>query len=151
MSFPEEQSGTRRFADPVLVFATHNPGKKAELTTLLSGHGVECPSAADYGLSSPDETGFTFLENATIKARYVSQSTGLAALGDDSGFCVAPLADCQASMLLIGRVPKGTSEQPANACSICWTRVEHVTGQLIMRRPSPSAGLMGTWNTPRHD
>lgn len=43
------------------------------------------------GIPEPDETGATFLENATIKAKAASAYTGLPALADDSGICVDAL------------------------------------------------------------
>lgn len=81
---------TRRLAGRVVV-ATHNPGKLVEMNELLSPFGVAAVSAGALGLPEPDETGTTFAENASIKARAASQATGLPALADDSGLCVASL------------------------------------------------------------
>lgn len=73
-----------------LVLASNNPGKLEEIKALL-GARYEILTMADFDLLSPAETGTTFLENAIIKARYVSQQTGLPALADDSGLCVKAL------------------------------------------------------------
>jgi XTP/dITP diphosphohydrolase len=82
----------RRFAEPQLVLATHNPGKLAELRDLLAGHPVEVISAATLGLAGPVEDGRTFAANARIKAHAAAGTTGLPALADDSGLVVAGLA-----------------------------------------------------------
>lgn len=43
------------------------------------------------GIPEPEETGSTFLENATIKAKAAAAFTGLPALADDSGVCIDAL------------------------------------------------------------
>ena len=67
----------RRFAEPQLVVATHNRGKAGEIRTMLAPFGVEIVSAGDLGLPAPEETGTTFEENATLKARAAAQASGL--------------------------------------------------------------------------
>ena len=74
-----------------LVIATHNGGKLVEMRELLAPFGLEAVSAGDLGLPEPDETGTTFAENAAIKARAAAAASGLPALADDSGICVAAL------------------------------------------------------------
>ena len=74
-----------------LVIATHNAGKLKEISALLAPYGVDCISAGALGLPEPDETGTTFVENAMIKARAAALSSGIPALADDSGLCVAAL------------------------------------------------------------
>lgn len=74
-----------------LVLATHNKGKKKEFDTLLAGLVGEVKSAGDLGLIEPEETGTTFVENATMKAVTAMKATGLPALADDSGMCVNAL------------------------------------------------------------
>jgi len=74
-----------------LVLATHNKGKVAEMSDLLSPFGIEVQSAADFDLESPEETEDNFIGNALIKARYVCEKTGLPALADDSGLRVTVL------------------------------------------------------------
>ncbi|OFX01905.1 MAG: non-canonical purine NTP pyrophosphatase [Alphaproteobacteria bacterium RIFCSPHIGHO2_12_FULL_66_14] len=83
----------RRFALPKLVVATHNRGKAGEIRTMLGAFGVEIVSADELGLPSPDETGVTFEENATIKALAATRASGLPALADDSGLSVKALDD----------------------------------------------------------
>ena len=81
----------RRFKEPRLVLATHNPGKVGELVELLAPWGVEVVSAGALGLPEPEETGETFVDNALLKARAAMAATGLPALADDSGLSVSGL------------------------------------------------------------
>ena len=80
-----------RLGSETLVIATHNAGKLKEIGALLAPYGVNCISAGSLGLPEPAETGKTFVENALIKARAAAESSGLPALADDSGLCVAAL------------------------------------------------------------
>ncbi len=73
-----------------LVLATHNPGKLREIADLLRPLDIETVSAAALGLPEPDEDAPDFAGNARIKALAATVS-GLPALADDSGFCVAAL------------------------------------------------------------
>jgi non-canonical purine NTP pyrophosphatase (RdgB/HAM1 family) len=74
-----------------LVLASHNKGKLKEFDTLLKGLVGEVKSAGDLGLIEPEETGTTFLENATMKAVTAMKACGLPCLSDDSGLCVNAL------------------------------------------------------------
>lgn len=74
-----------------VVIATHNAGKLREMRDLMAPHGLEVVSAGELGLPEPEETGTTFRANARIKAEAAAQATGLPALADDSGICVAAL------------------------------------------------------------
>lgn len=80
----------RRLSGKVVI-ATHNAGKLVEMRELLAPFGVAVVSAGELGLPEPDETGTTFAENAAIKAHAAAQATGLPALADDSGICIAAL------------------------------------------------------------
>jgi XTP/dITP diphosphohydrolase len=74
-----------------VLIATHNAGKLREMRELLAPYGVEAVSAGELSLPEPEETGSTFEENAVIKARAGSIASGLPAVADDSGLCVAAL------------------------------------------------------------
>jgi XTP/dITP diphosphohydrolase len=74
-----------------VVAATHNNGKLAELHDLLDPHGVALVSAGELNLPEPEETGDSFVANALIKARAAAAASGLPAISDDSGICVAGL------------------------------------------------------------
>jgi XTP/dITP diphosphohydrolase len=76
-----------------IVIATGNPHKVSELRAMLALPGVEFIGLAEMGteLTEPAETGATFDENATIKARAYAAQTGLPCLADDSGLEVDAL------------------------------------------------------------
>ncbi len=74
-----------------LVVATHNAGKLEEFRALLPGLELLSLDAAAPSLTDIPETGGTYLENATIKARAGAAATGLPSLGDDSGLEVDAL------------------------------------------------------------
>ena len=74
-----------------LVLASHNPGKLREIEALLRPLGTEIVSAGALGLPEPEEDAPDFAGNARIKAMAATNATGLPALSDDSGFCVAAL------------------------------------------------------------
>jgi XTP/dITP diphosphohydrolase len=74
-----------------LVLASHNKGKLREIETLLAPLGIEVVSAGALGLPEPEENAPDFAGNARIKALAAATASGLPALSDDSGFCVAAL------------------------------------------------------------
>jgi XTP/dITP diphosphohydrolase len=74
-----------------LVFATHNPDKVREVAELAAPLGIRVVTAADLGLSEPEETGATFEENAALKAVAAARASGGAAIAEDSGLVVAAL------------------------------------------------------------
>ena len=58
---------------------------------MLSPLGIEVLTQEQLGISEAEEPHCTFIENALAKARHVSKASGLPALADDSGICVAVL------------------------------------------------------------
>ena len=74
-----------------IVLASHNEGKLREFSLLLAESGITVRSAAELNLPEPEETATDFEGNALIKAEAAARATGLPALADDSGFCVAAL------------------------------------------------------------
>jgi XTP/dITP diphosphohydrolase len=74
-----------------VVLASGNPGKLREFSALLAPLGIELIPQSQLGVSEAEEPHVTFVENALAKARHASQHTGLPALADDSGLCVAAL------------------------------------------------------------
>jgi non-canonical purine NTP pyrophosphatase (RdgB/HAM1 family) len=74
-----------------LVLASHNAGKLREIEALLRPLRVEVISTAALGLAEPVEDAPDFAGNARIKALAAATASGLPALSDDSGFCVAAL------------------------------------------------------------
>ncbi len=73
------------------VIATHNAGKASEVAALLAPFELRLRFAADLGLAEPEETGDSFVANASLKARAAAAATGLAAVADDSGLVVPAL------------------------------------------------------------
>jgi len=74
-----------------LVLASGNPGKLREFRRLLTPLGVTVIPQAELGIPEAEEPHVTFIENALAKARHASRASGLPALADDSGICVAAL------------------------------------------------------------
>jgi XTP/dITP diphosphohydrolase len=74
-----------------LCLASSNAGKLREFRELLAPVGVEVVPQSKLGVPDADEPHSTFLENALGKARNACRHTGLPALADDSGICVAAL------------------------------------------------------------
>lgn len=74
------------------VIATNNAHKLAEIRAILENDSRRFLSMAEAEIhTDPEETGATFEENALIKARAACRASGLPALADDSGLCVAVL------------------------------------------------------------
>jgi XTP/dITP diphosphohydrolase len=74
-----------------IVLASSNEGKLRELRALLDGVDFEVVGQAELGIEAAEEPHATFLENALAKARHAAVRSGLPALADDSGLCVAAL------------------------------------------------------------
>jgi XTP/dITP diphosphohydrolase len=73
------------------VLATGNPGKLAEMQSMLTPLGITLRPQSDFFTDEADENGLSFIENALIKARFASEKTGLPAMADDSGLEVDAL------------------------------------------------------------
>jgi non-canonical purine NTP pyrophosphatase (RdgB/HAM1 family) len=80
-----------RLSDSVLLIASHNEGKVAEIRAMVALHGLRVRSAAEAGLVEPEETGDSFFANAELKAVHAHTATGLTSLADDSGLVVPAL------------------------------------------------------------
>jgi len=74
-----------------LVLASNNAGKLREFAQLLAPLGIELLPQSAFGVEEAAEPHVTFVENALAKARHCARTTGLPALADDSGLCVAAL------------------------------------------------------------
>lgn len=72
-----------------IILATNNQGKIAEFQAILSP--IRCLSQSQFDIEPAEETGLSFVENALLKARHVSQKTNKPALADDSGLVVHAL------------------------------------------------------------
>lgn len=74
-----------------IVVASGNPGKLREIRAIVAPLGIEVVPQSELGVAEAEEPHLTFVENALAKARHASRCTGLPALADDSGICVAAL------------------------------------------------------------
>ena len=74
-----------------LVLASNNAKKLAELQTLFAGLPIELIAQGSLGIGEAEEPHPSFVENALAKARHAARASGLAAIADDSGLCVAAL------------------------------------------------------------
>lgn len=120
--------------DAKLVVASHNPGKVWEIKQLIAPYGLEAISAADLGLSEPEETEATFIANAELKARHAARAANLPALADDSGLEV----DC------LGGAPGIYSARwagPAKDFSVAMKKLAEEISARSAWTPSPRASF----------
>jgi XTP/dITP diphosphohydrolase len=74
-----------------LVLASNNSGKLREFSALLAPLDLDVVPQSALNIPEADEPHATFIENALAKARHCARLSGLPALADDSGLCVAAL------------------------------------------------------------
>ncbi|MBW2193916.1 MAG: XTP/dITP diphosphatase [Deltaproteobacteria bacterium] len=78
----------------ILVIATRNQGKTAEIKELLQNFPIKIKNMDDFGpIPHIDEDGETFDENAYKKASFAARVLGFPALADDSGLMVEALGN----------------------------------------------------------
>ena len=102
MSFPER-----------LGIASRNPGKIREILEICSDWPVTWVTAEDDPRHWPnvEETGETYLENATLKARKVAEALGLPTIADDSGIEVDALQGAPGVHSALFAGPHATDQQ----------------------------------------
>lgn len=94
MQLPADRDGARDAGAgslQKLVLASNNPGKLREFRRLLEPLGITVIAQGELGIPEAEEPHVTFIENALAKARHAAHLSGLPALADDSGICVAAL------------------------------------------------------------
>jgi XTP/dITP diphosphohydrolase len=75
-----------------LLVATGNPGKLIEIQSLLDDLPIELVIPGTLGIAlNVEESGDTYEENASLKARAFANASGLVTLADDSGLEVDKL------------------------------------------------------------
>ncbi len=75
-----------------LLLGSNNQHKMEEIRKILAGLDIDIVTPKEVGVQDePEETGDTFLENATTKALYYAGQSGLLTLADDSGLSVDAL------------------------------------------------------------
>jgi XTP/dITP diphosphohydrolase len=71
---------------PTLLIASTNQGKLREYREILGELPIDLVTLTDAGITfEADETGTTFRENATLKARAYAEASGLITFAEDSG------------------------------------------------------------------
>ncbi|QDT40176.1 Non-canonical purine NTP pyrophosphatase [Gimesia alba] len=77
---------------PVIVLASRNQKKAAEISELLQPHGIQVQSVADYPEAQEVvEDGSTFAENAAKKASETARTISQWTIGEDSGLMIDAL------------------------------------------------------------
>ena len=119
------------FKESPLVIASHNKGKVREIGELISNLGIRVISASEANVDEPEETGDSFVENATLKSEYSAQITKLPALSDDSGLVVPAIGGAPGIYsarwagpdknftMAFARIQKELGDLPDNAYFVC--------------------------------
>ena len=68
-----------------VILASKNKDKIREISNILKNSNKTLLTCDDIDIPEVEETGSTFVENAILKARSASLTTGFAAIADDSG------------------------------------------------------------------
>lgn len=90
MSYPTVVANMAKISE--LTIATNNTGKLAELRSLLENESIELKALSHFPHAvEVEETGSTFIENASLKASEYALQTGSFTLADDSGLEVDAL------------------------------------------------------------
>lgn len=74
-----------------ILLATKNQGKIQELQNILNKFNIKVLSLNDFSIEEPEETGLTFAENSSLKAKYYGELLNISAIADDSGLCIDEL------------------------------------------------------------
>ena len=138
-----------------LVLASGNAGKLKELAHRLEPVHIQVRAQSEFQVEPVEETGLTFVENALLKARAASQTSGLPALGDDSGLVVDALkgqpgiysarfagpdaSDDDNNKLLLEKLEGVPDERRTAAFYCCLVMLQHA------RDPAPVV-VTGTWH-----
>jgi XTP/dITP diphosphohydrolase len=130
-----------------LLLASQNRGKLAEMRGLLAGLPFHVLSPHELGIDqAPEETGSTFVENATIKALHYCRAAGRLSVADDSGLSVDALGGGPG--LLSSRFGgEGATDDGRNALLLKKLagvpedqRGAHFTCAVVVARPMPGGG-----------
>ncbi|GAB6905766.1 Non-canonical purine NTP pyrophosphatase [Desulfosarcina cetonica] len=99
----------------ILVIATRNKGKTAEIRDLLRGFPITIKNLDDFGpIPEVEEDGDTFDDNAYKKASFTARVLGYPALADDSGLVVDALDGAPGVHSARWAGPDATDEQRCN-------------------------------------
>ncbi len=141
-----------------LVIASGNAGKVREFRQLCEPLGMTILTQFELGIVDADEPHCTFVENALAKARHASRASGLPALADDSGICVAALGGApgvRSARFATEDAPVGDTQDARNNAKLIRmldgtaNRSAHYTCVLVLVRhaddPEPLIAE-GRWN-----
>jgi XTP/dITP diphosphohydrolase len=143
----------------VLLVATTNRHKVAEIRALLAGAPVELTTLAGWpDVTAPEETGRTLEENARAKALYYASRTGQLTVAEDSGLSIAAMDGAPGvesarfggvdlsypekfALIAAALVAKGNPESPAQfVCALALVQDDRVlfeTSGTVEGRISP--------------
>lgn len=120
-----------RLGGQPLVIASHNAGKVVEIGELLAPLGIPVLPAAEAGVPEPEETGDTFIANASLKSEHACGITGLPSLADDSGLVVPAIGGAPGIYsarwagpgkdfsVAFDRIRQELGDKPADAYFVC--------------------------------
>ena len=136
-----------------LVLASNNAKKMKELDALLAPLGFEVIPQGQLNIPEAEEPHCTFVENALAKARHASRLSGLPALADDSGLCVAELGGAPGvySARFAGE-PKSDARNNekllADLCETCNRAAHFVSVIVVVRHAEDPQPLIaeGEWH-----
>ncbi|HLD76584.1 MAG TPA: RdgB/HAM1 family non-canonical purine NTP pyrophosphatase [Rickettsiales bacterium] len=76
-----------------ILIASNNQGKIREISNLLQQLNIQAIAPFELldNFVEPEEIGKNFEENSLIKAKFYATKTGIPAIADDSGLCIAAL------------------------------------------------------------
>lgn len=141
-----------------LLLATHNQGKVGEFRHLLKDSPFVLVTPSELSISMVvDESGDTYEENASIKARAFSAASGLVSLADDSGLEVdaldgapgprsaryaGPDASEDQNLALLLRNMSGVPWERRTARFVCVVAIAIPSGEVELCRAS-CEGIIG--------
>ena len=73
-----------------ILIGTHNKGKFKEIAHLISKKFKKI-SPISLNITSPKETGKSFISNSKLKAKFFSKYVNYPVISDDSGLCIKAL------------------------------------------------------------
>ena len=141
-----------------IVLGTNNQKKLAELLELLTPFGIELKCLKDFENSiDVEETGTTFIENATLKAVEQAKILNEWVIGEDSGLCVDALdgapglysarfsgthGDNEANNALLLEKLDGVPRDKRTAHYICTMALSDPDGNIITTAEGKCCGLI---------
>jgi XTP/dITP diphosphohydrolase len=125
-----------------LLVATRNPGKMAELRSMLADLPISLVSIDALGLTHEvEETGNTYRQNALKKAQAFFQASGLLTLADDSGLEIDVLDGLPG--VRTARIG-GPGLTPQQRCSLLLEKMRDVPWEKRTARFICSVALVGS-------